>query len=119
MRILVVDDDDAHGAYVSALLARHGHIAELVNSGRAALGRLHIETFDALVMDVFMPEMDGIELLRELKRQHPNLIVIGMTGSAAGFHDGLERLMTTMGASCLLHKPLNPADLVGALRNLT
>jgi len=116
MRILVVDDDYAHGAYVAALLDRYGHAVDTVTSGRAALHRLRTATYDAVIMDVFMPEMDGIELLREVKRDHPDVVVIGMSGSANGFHQGLEHLMTAMGARCLLHKPLNPAALCSALQ---
>jgi CheY-like chemotaxis protein len=98
---------------------RRGHATTVADSGKAALWLLAREHIDVLVMDVFMPEMDGIELLREIKRRHPDVVVIGMTGSAEGFHDGLERLMTAMGAACLLHKPLDPSELTGALQNLS
>lgn len=67
--ILVVDDDESVLLATSRLLARAGHKVIEARNGREATGQLSRETFDAVLSDIGMPEMDGIALLRAVRER--------------------------------------------------
>ena len=78
--LLVVDDEAA----LREMLARHfrllGYSVEMAANGREALGVLERKRIDVVVSDICMPEMDGVALLREVRRQYPMVRVIMITG---------------------------------------
>lgn len=74
--ILVVDDDEAVGKVLAALLAQAGHRSTWVGSAEAALQLLDKKPFDLVVSDVRMPGLSGLELLRLLKKQSPEVPVV-------------------------------------------
>ncbi|MBM9537000.1 response regulator [Desulfobulbus alkaliphilus] len=83
LRVLIVDDeDDLRETMVKRLKARK-IIAEGANSGPQALKILEDKSFDVIVLDVKMPEMDGIETLRRIKDMKPEIEVIVLTGHAS------------------------------------
>ena len=82
-RVLVVDDHMSMAEMLSDGLATHGYDAVAVSSGREAVRRLGEEHFDALVTDLRMPEMDGIELLSISRKMAPERPVIVMTAYSA------------------------------------
>ncbi len=77
--VLVVDDDEAVGKVLALLLAQAGHEAEHVPSAEAALARLDAKPFDVVLTDLQMPGVDGLALLREVGRRHPDVPVILLT----------------------------------------
>jgi two-component system, OmpR family, response regulator len=83
VRVLIVDDeDDFRDTIVKRLKARK-LAAEGVASGILALEILKTKEFDIVVLDVKMPEMDGIETLRHIKKMRPEIEVIMLTGHAS------------------------------------
>lgn len=83
VRVLIVDDeDDFRDTIVKRLKARK-LAAEGVSSGILALETLKTKDFDIIVLDVKMPEMDGIETLRHIKKMKPEIEVIMLTGHAS------------------------------------
>ena len=85
MRILVVDDEIKNAELTALALRDAGHEAEFVNGADAALQRLALSRFDALVTDLRMPRMDGLELMREARHRFPQLLMVMMT--AYGDHE--------------------------------
>ena len=79
-KILVVDDEKSIRDLLSAALGQWGYQAFLATSGPEALGMLKGQLLDASLIDIRMPDMDGIELLRELKRYDSSMEVVIMTG---------------------------------------
>ncbi len=79
-RILVVDDDDAVRVVTSEMLTSLGYQVETVDGGRAALDRLQAEHFDAVLLDVGMPVMSGVDVYVALKEMHSQQNVVFMTG---------------------------------------
>jgi DNA-binding NarL/FixJ family response regulator len=82
-RVLVVEDDDAFAAALTALLDGDDRVEV---AGRAADGRKAIDLADELrpdvvVMDILLPLLDGVEATRELRRRHPGIPVVAITGS--------------------------------------
>ncbi|MBW2690451.1 MAG: sigma-54-dependent Fis family transcriptional regulator [Deltaproteobacteria bacterium] len=78
-RILIVDDEDGMRRLLSRVLTREGYETVAVGSGAEALRLVANERFDLVVTDIKMPEMDGLELLAELKEYEPSLLVIVIT----------------------------------------
>ena len=81
-RILIVDDDAATLASLSRAFALEGYTALTASSAARALERLEDEPVDAILSDVVMPEMDGLELLARLRERAPEVPVILMSGQA-------------------------------------
>jgi DNA-binding NtrC family response regulator len=79
-KILVVDDEKSIRDLLSAALGQWGYQSFLATSGPEALGMLKGQLLDASLIDIRMPDMDGIELLRELKRYDSSMEVVIMTG---------------------------------------
>jgi len=108
-KILIVDDEeDLTSAMVERLRLR-GFQAEATASGLDALKRLSETDFAALVLDIKMPGIDGLQLMAETKRQYPDLPVILITGH--GSATDAERSMIR-GASDYLMKPVDIGTLI-------
>ena len=82
-RVLVAEDDTAVREFVSRALAHGGHEVATVNDGLEALSVLNSETFDLLVTDIVMPNLDGIALALKVAQDYPQMPVLLMTGYAA------------------------------------
>jgi two-component system, cell cycle response regulator CpdR len=83
VRILLAEDDDSMREYLARALERTGYSVKAVESGVVALAELQHETFDLLLTDIVMPELDGIELAQRASVLHPNMRVMFITGFAA------------------------------------
>jgi DNA-binding NtrC family response regulator len=79
VRVLVVDDEIKNAELTALALRDGGHEAEFVNGGEAALQRMNAAPFEAVVTDLRMPRMDGLELLRELHHRWPAAVLVMMT----------------------------------------
>ncbi len=78
-KILVVDDEEAIREVVSTLLGAQGYLCTVAHNGRVALDAFRKDTFDLVLSDIVMPEMDGLKLLGELRREDPDVPVIMVT----------------------------------------
>jgi two-component system response regulator HydG len=115
MRILVVDDHAEMGDMIVEWLTERGFLATAVQNGRDALSALGREGFDAMVTDVRMPEMDGLQLMSAARAAHPGLAVIVMTAYGA-IDSAVEA--TANGAHAHLTKPFKFEELARLLREL-
>src|SRR5215831_16079907 len=103
-RILIVDDERGIRSTLSGILADEGYRPLSASTGQEALARIGEEVPDLVVLDIWLPEMDGIEVLAELKRQWPELPVVMMSGQAT-----IETAVkaTKLGAYDFVEKPLS------------
>ncbi|MBK7972454.1 MAG: sigma-54-dependent Fis family transcriptional regulator [Deltaproteobacteria bacterium] len=114
-RVLVVDDRDDHGYACSLMVRSLGADVEVVGSALAALEACDSAPPDIALLDYMMPEMDGLELLREIKRRDRDVEVVMMTAFGT-IPSAIEAVRT--GAFDYLAKPFGAADLERVLRNL-
>jgi DNA-binding NtrC family response regulator len=118
-RILVIDDDRAVRLAVQMVLEREGLEVQVADDGRAGLNVIKAEEFDLLIVDVFMPGMDGLETIRLVHEHKPGLPIIVMSGMS--FRTGVASapdflsMATKLGAVCSLKKPFRPRELLGGL----
>jgi CheY-like chemotaxis protein len=112
-RILVVDDDRAVRATLKVLLERIGHQVLTAEDGRRGLNSIVSEQFDLVIIDIFMPEMDGFETIRMVRKAKPAIPIVVMSGAAAAAASSPDFLSmaTKLGAVRSLQKPFNPTAL--------
>jgi len=107
-RILVAEDEESLRGFVARALTQIGHEVVAVGDGGQALDRLTAEKFDLLLADIKMPVMDGIALALAVARDHPDVVILLMTGYA----DQRER---AHGLDTLIHdvitKPFTLAEI--------
>ena len=103
-RVLIVDDEKGIRSTLAAILGDEGYRPIAVGSGREALTRIGEEVPDLVILDIWLPEVDGIDTLAEIKRQWPELPVIMISG-----HGTIETAVKTtkLGAYDFIEKPLS------------
>jgi len=111
--VLVVDDEQIVCKSCMKILGRDGHNVQTTLSGRDALRKVEEDKYDVLIADWKMPEVDGMEVLRIVKKNHPDIILIMITG-----YPSVESAVQAMrlGVSNYVPKPINPAVLSQTLR---
>lgn len=109
LRILVVDDEPDMAATFRELLAGDGDHVEIANTGTDALQRFESEKYDLLVTDFAMPGMNGLELMKEVKKNQPETDFIIITGYGT-INSAVEAMR--YGALNYLIKPVEPQDII-------
>ena len=113
--ILVVDDDPALCRAVAETLNKAGYETSMVNGGREALRQLQDEPADVVVTDLFMPEVDGIEVISMLRRVSPSTCIVAMPGYENNENIDFLQTAVTFGATSILRKPFRAAELLQAV----
>ncbi|MBI4346735.1 MAG: sigma-54-dependent Fis family transcriptional regulator [Elusimicrobia bacterium] len=111
-RILVVDDEADMRLALSNVLTRNGHKVQEAPEGETALATLAKGAFDLMLLDMRLPGMDGIQILKRVRQNHPDLPVIMVTGY--GSVDSAIEVMR-LGASHYLAKPFSNKELVDSV----
>ena len=113
-RIIVIDDDDCVGQAIQSILARHGHEVLLAPRASAGIQAFESATFDAALIDLFMPGMNGLDTIAHIRRGS-SIPIIAMSGfrlrnslnSTDYFSMAMER-----GASAVIRKPFSGHELL-------
>jgi len=112
-RILLVDDEEDFLETLAERMRGQGMDVTTATSARQALAETDKDVFDAIVLDLQMPGMDGIEALKEFKKKNPDLQVILLTGHAT-VEKGIKAMK--LGATDLLEKPADFETLVAKIK---
>ncbi|MCB5251513.1 MAG: sigma-54 dependent transcriptional regulator [Candidatus Cloacimonadaceae bacterium] len=112
LKILIVDDEQRITDELCEYLARQGFTISSANSAGTAFPLLKTTHFDILILDIRLPGMDGIEILKQVKREHPQLEVIMISG-----HGDMETVIQAMrlGAFDYLKKPFRQSEIKAAI----
>jgi len=112
-KVLLVDDEQDFLEIMSERMQARGMTVKTADSADKALAMLENESFDAIVMDFKMPGMDGIQALKNIKTQKPELQIILLTGYAT-----VEKTVEAMkiGATDLLEKPADLEALTATIQ---
>lgn len=120
-QVLVIDDDQSVCAALEIWLHHQGCVAILANNGRFGIEVFETHPFDLVMVDIFMPGMDGIETIRRFRTRAPEVPIIAMSGftfrnsSSVNAPDFLG-MAAKLGAACSLRKPFGPQQLREAIR---
>ncbi|MFH1887326.1 MAG: response regulator [Pseudomonadota bacterium] len=112
-KVLLVDDEEEFVEAFSERLTARGLSVDTVGSGMEALEKVRSGSYDAVILDLFLPQLDGIETLKIMLKSNPDLQVILLTGQAS-LQKGIEAMK--LGALNFLEKPANIEKLMGQIR---
>lgn len=110
-RILIVDDQDLVRRSMRLWLEQVGHDVEEAADGALGLRLLRRTLFDLIVTDIFMPNVEGLELVRHIRRQHPLMKIVVISGAAAVGGVSMLDVARKFGADETVPKPFTPRDL--------
>lgn len=113
IKVLLVDDEPHFVKLLAERLAGRGFNVETAGGGTEAIDRAKEESYDAIVLDLFMPEMDGLETLKQLKEINPDLQVILLTGHGT-IDKGVEAMK--LGAMDFVEKPADFKELLEKIK---
>ena len=111
-KVLLVDDEVSFATSMQRLLSRRGFNVKVAYDGPTALRLIAEEQFDVVVLDIKMPGMDGIQVLREMRLFSPDIPVILLTGH---YFSNEEEATLKQGAYAYLLKPYPILDLVNLI----
>jgi len=116
LSVLIVDDSLGVRESLKATLEMAGHEAVAVENSRDGMAALASRRFDALVTDLWMPGVDGIELLRLTQKNHPAMRLVAITGGGPGMSiETAAALAETWSAEKVFLKPFDERELVSFL----
>ncbi|MEW6266662.1 MAG: response regulator [Thermodesulfobacteriota bacterium] len=119
LKILIAEDDLISQKLTATILSKHGHKVTIVSNGRQALEAFDRELFDLILMDVQMPEMDGLEatrLIREKEKERGGRIpIIAMTAHVVA---GDRSQCLEAGMDTYAYKPINQSEFLNMIERL-
>ena len=115
IKILLVDDDQSILEILADLMAIFGHDYVTAQNGVEAIEKLKHNFFDIVLTDMIMPDIDGMELLRHIKKNYPNIKVMVVTGYERAF---TYTDVIRAGASDFISKPFNTDELEAKINRL-
>jgi DNA-binding response OmpR family regulator len=120
MRILIIEDDLSVGAAIQMMLAREDYDAVHAPDADAGIKVFDSSSFDLVIIDIFMPGMNGITAISEFRQRAPTMPILAMSGFRFrhSMDPGLDFLGTAarVGATVCLRKPFAPRQLMAAVQ---
>ncbi len=117
--ILVIEDDSSIRNAINTLLSRKGYTVIEANHGREGLAILEDFGVDLVITDIFMPNMDGLEVIRNIRKKNKELRVIAISGGGQMHLTESLRWAAAFGADKTLNKPIKHTELLDAVEALT
>lgn len=111
--ILIIDDDESTSRILALVFGKKGYETEVAATGREALEKAQRRFFNVALVDIKLPDMEGMELLAPLHKIHPDMVMIMVTGYAS-----VENAVRALneGASAYITKPLNMDEVLSRVR---
>jgi DNA-binding NtrC family response regulator len=113
-KVLLVDDEVDFTKVLSQRLEARGLEVEIANNGVQALEKIGLVNYDIILLDLRMPEMDGMETLKRLHKERPDLQVVLLTGQG-DLKSGVEAMK--LGATDFLEKPADIKELMEKIKD--
>ncbi len=117
--ILVIDDDSDILYILTELLTGERHTVEVASDGKAGIALVAEQTFDLVITDMVMPEMDGIEVISSIREHSPSVRIIVLTGGTSKLNkEYLMSMAKAMHAHKVIAKPINFKELKEAVHDV-
>jgi CheY-like chemotaxis protein len=117
-KILVVDDRAEIRSALRLILERAGHEVSLAKNGQEAIDRFQSVQPDLMILDLFMPIMNGFDALFILRQEYPDAKVIAVSGGGSTMGSDALQEAAELGAQMTLQKPIMPTALIEAVSRL-
>lgn len=115
-RILVIDDDPDVRGSLNKILTRAGYDVVEAADGAAGIALQHREPADVIITDIFMPGLDGLQTIRQLKKEGSGVKVIAVSGGDRTGTVDLKEHARLLGAFKVLAKPFEMRDVLAAVK---
>jgi len=116
-KVLVIDDDPVARHTIRAILEDEGYSVTCAEDGRLGLAAFRRDRPDVVVTDLIMPEKEGIETIMELRAIWPDGLIVAVSGGGRTGKKDFLRIAGGLGASAVLAKPFELADLLACIRD--
>jgi DNA-binding response OmpR family regulator len=116
--IMVIDDVSGIRLLLRDCLKAAGYGVCLAANGQEGLQLFHAQPADLVITDIFMPERDGLEVIRELRQRHPTLPIIAISGEARVPTQTMLPVAKALGANQVMVKPFRMRDLIANVKAL-
>ena len=117
-RILVIEDDDILRSLMRKMLTRAGYEVVEAGDGRRATELYKERAIDLVVTDLFMPETEGMEVIRDLRHADPTAKIIAISGGSSFDSIDYLEMARLIGAARTLNKPFGASELLETVRQL-
>ncbi len=118
-RVLILDDEEAMREAIRMVLEEDGHEVAEASNGVTGLEMFRERPSDVVVTDLIMPKKDGIETIRDLRREFPNVKIVALSGRGGIQINANLTRAKQVGADLTILKPCEPAEIRDAVRSLT
>ncbi len=115
LRVLVAEDNQVNQMVIATMLRRLGHHVDMVNNGVEACAAVQTAPYDVVLMDVQMPEMDGMAATRAIRRLAPPASTLPIVALTANAMEGDRAIYLAAGMNAYVAKPIDLGHLVGAI----
>ena len=115
-RLLLIEDDASLRRMLAQMLTRVGFTVSEARNGRVAIKVLTETPIDIVVTDMIMPEMEGVETIRFLRREYPAIKIVAISGGGISSAESYLEIAKKIGAHRTLAKPFMPDELMAAIR---
>jgi CheY-like chemotaxis protein len=116
LKICIIDDDPLIVSHLEEMLTGLGHAVVTASDVDTGLTRIETQASDAAVVDVLMPERDGLTFIMEIRKTRPDLRIVAITGGGRLGAGSLLKMASGLGADAALVKPFSASELELALR---
>jgi len=120
VRILVIDDDQTVRNATKIMLDASGFEAVVADSGKSGIEAIKNGSFDLVIVDLFMPDMNGLETTKALRQHNSSIPIIAVSGFMFGGQcpdmPNFGSMAAEVGATATLYKPFRPKELMQAVR---
>ena len=116
--ILIADDEEGIRTLLSQQFRDEGHTVQAVADGLEALKACRVMRFDILFCDLFMPGMEGLETIRNFRKEFSYLSVVAMSGATSNYGSDFLKMARTWGVAAVLEKPFRWGEVRRILENV-
>ena len=117
-KILIIDDEVDILNMLKKMMNRAGYDVEIADNGAVGLELFRKHSADLVITDIIMPEKEGLEIIREMKRIKPELKIIAISGGGRISAESYLETAKMFGADHAFQKPFSLSEIVGAVREL-
>ncbi len=113
--ILVIDDESNIRKLLAKILSKDGHEVAVAEDGKVGLEICQMFSFDLIITDIIMPEVEGLEVIQQLKQSQPKVKIIAMSGGGHLSPQDYLEMAETLGAAATISKPFTKQEVVAAI----
>ncbi len=116
-RVLIIDDEEPSRHLLARVVARHGYEPIEAADGKEGLAKCEEMDFAGIVTDIFMPGMDGLEVIKTARARWPEMKIVAISGGGSIGNMNILHAARAMGAAHVLTKPYSIAELGEAVKS--